>query len=233
MSARAQFSKGMRMTGATIGSAFFNSGKYEYTVPPPTSGSIAHTNTLGVSFTPNYGWFLSDQSGVGVLFTASYKYDKLLEADANDVTFHKNITKSLALSLGGFARHYFNATGSFLPFGQATVSAGFGSSKHDGFRYSATPLYKDIFNGESSGDFLVNGGLAVGATKMINAHVGLDIVAGYNYTFNKSKYKTTTQRDVDINGSIDETEQGDVDTKFTNHGFTLGVGLQIFLEKRK
>jgi hypothetical protein len=232
LASRAQFSKGMRMAGAVFGSAFFNSGKYEYTVPSPTTGSKVHTNTFGVSVSPNYGWFISDKTVVGFQFSAGYKYDKLLEADENDVTFHKNISKNYSVSLGGFARNYFSATGSFLPFAQASVAAGIGSSDHSGFEYNSSPLYKDEFKGQGSGDFLLSGGISIGATKMINPHIGLDIVAGYNYTYNKSKYKTTTLRDAGLDGTIDETATGEVDTKFTNHGLTLGVGLQIFLDKK-
>lgn len=233
LNSQAQFSKGMRMSGATLGSAFFNSGKYDYTVPPPTIGSSVHTNSLGISLSPNYGWFISGQTVIGVQFTPAYKYDKFIESDANNVSFHKNISKSFIISLGGFARNYFPVTGNFIPFAQASLAAGMGSSNHEGFEYNASPLYKDVFEGKSSGDFLVNGGISLGVTKMLNQHIGLDIIAGYNYIYNKSQYKTTTQRDTDIDGTIDETLTGDVETKFTNHGFTVGIGLQIFLDKRK
>jgi hypothetical protein len=232
VSLQAQFSKGMRMVGATIGSAFFNSGKYTYTVPPPTIGSSESTNSLGISLSPGYGWFISDQTVVGALFSAGYRYDKDLKSDANNITYYKNEYKKFSLLAGGFVRNYFQAGGNFHPFAQVSVTAGFGSSNHEGFNYNNSPLYKETFDGKSSGDFSVNGGISAGITKMLNKHVGLDIIAGYVYSYNKNKYKTNLDRDIDIDGTIDETEQGDLTTKYTNHGFSIGVGFQVFLGKK-
>jgi hypothetical protein len=133
---------------------------------------------------------------------------------------------------GAFARNYFKTTGRFLPFGQAGFNVGIGSSDHEGFSYNSSPLYKDSFKGKSSGDFYASAGLSMGLTKMLNEHVGLDIIAGYLYSYNKTGYNTTVRRDVDIDGSIDETSTSDVTTKYTNHGFSIGVGLQVFLGKK-
>lgn len=227
----AQFSKGMRMSGATIGTAFFNSGTAEYSVPAPTTGYTVNTNSLGVNLSPQFGWFLTDKIVIGGLLTGGYKYDKTLRSDANNVTNYKNVINSFSLSLGAFARNYFSISGGFIPFAQVSVSAGFGSSNHEGYSYNATPLYKDVFKGKSSGDFLFNGGLAVGATKMINSHVGLDFTAGYTYSINNYKYKTNTDRDADINGTIDEKPVSDLTVKSRNHGFALGVGFQVFFGK--
>jgi hypothetical protein len=44
---------------------------------------------------------------------------------------------------------------------------------------------------------------------------------------------TTTLRDNQIDGTIDETGKNETTTKFTNHKFMLGLGFQVFLEKRK
>ena len=56
----AQFKKGMRMVGATIGNAFFNSGKSDYSYPPPTTGYTSNSNNFGVTLNPSMGWFVSD-----------------------------------------------------------------------------------------------------------------------------------------------------------------------------
>jgi hypothetical protein len=232
-SLHAQFSKGMRMVGTTIGSAFFNSGKYTFTVPPPTTGSSESINSMGISLTPAYGWFISDQTVVGALLTGGYRYDKNIKADINNVTYYKNENKKFSLLAGGFIRNYFQAGGSFHPFGQLSVAAGFGSSNHEGYNYNNAPLYKESFKGKSSGDFAVNAGVTAGLTKMLSRNVGLDITAGYVYAYNKNKYKTTLNRDVNIDGTIDETETGDLTTKFTNHGFSIGVGFQVFLGNKK
>jgi opacity protein-like surface antigen len=209
----AQFSKGMRMAGASIGTMFFNSGKYTYTVPLPTTGYTESTNSIGLSLTPGFGWFISGQTVIGAQLQAGYRYDKNIKADENNVTFLRN---------------YFTSSGKFLPFGQVSLLAGIGSASHQGFDYSLTPLFKDDFDGESSGDFYANAGITIGLTKMLNPHVGLDITAGYLYSYNKQEYKTIVKRDVDIDGSIDETATSQLTTKYTNHGFTIGVGFQVF-----
>lgn len=221
------------MPGITLGSAFFSSGKYTYTVPPPTAGSTESTNSVGLNLTPSYGWFISDRTVVGAQLSVGYRYDKNIKADANNVTYYKNIFKRYTILAGAFARNYFQAGGSFLPFAQASFNAGFGPSRHEGFNYNNSPLYKETFNGKSSGDFSANAGFSIGLTKMLSPHVGLDITAGYVYSYTKNKYKTNLDRDIDIDGSIDENEQGDLTTKFTNHGFSIGAGFQVFLNKKQ
>lgn len=225
----AQFSKGMRMAGASIGSMFFNSGKYTYTVPPPTTGYTETTNAAVINLTPSYGWFISGQTVIGAQLQAGYRYDKNIKADESDVTFYKNTAKKLSILGGAFVRNYFTTSGKFLPFGQVSLLAGIGSANHQGFDYSLTPLYKDEFDGESSGDFYANAGVIIGLTRMLSSHVGLDITAGYLYSYNKQEYKTIVKRDVDIDGSIDETGTSQLTTKYTNHGITIGIGFQVFL----
>lgn len=232
-SSNAQFTKGMRMAGATIGGAFFNSGTYDYTVPSPTFGYSEKVNSLGVNLSPNFGWFVSDKTVIGGQLLAGYKYDKNLKTDPSDITYSKNISKGLNLGFGGFARNYFSSISGLAPFAQVGFTVGMGSTNNNGFYYNNAPLYKDSYKGKSSGDFTATGSLAVGVTKLINSHIGLDVSAGYTFSHNKNKYKTTTQRDIDIDGSINETLISDLTTEFTNHGFALGVGFQLFLEKRK
>jgi hypothetical protein len=232
-SLHAQFKKGMQMPGITLGSSFFSSGKYTYTVPPPTNGSTESTNSMSMSLTPNYGWFISDHTAVGVQLSVGYKYDKNIKADANNVTYYKNEFKRTTILAGAFARNYFPAVGSFLPFVQAGLSAGFGSSNHEGFNYNNSPLYKEVFEGKSSGDISFNAGLSVGLTKMFNSTIGLDIIAGYIYSYNKNEYSTTINRDINIDGTVDETSKGDLTTRFTNHGFSIGAGFQVFLFRNK
>lgn len=225
----AQFTKGTRMVGASLGSAFFNSGKSEYTVPSPTSGYTSNSNSLGISVSPNIGWFLSSDLVVGTRILLGYDYEKNIDDD-NNVTFRKNISKKFNLSVGGFARKYFS-TGNFLPFAQLNIDAGTGVTNTEGFFYATN--YKETYTGKSSGDFSADAGLSVGFTKMLNANTGLDFFAGYLFSYNKNKFKTTTSKDVDYNGTIDETGQRELTTKYTNHGVNIGVGFQIFLGKRK
>lgn len=226
----AQFTKGMRMPGITLGSAFFNSGNTEFTpTSPNTSGYTSKTNAGGFSLSPSLGWFVTNDMVVGGQLIAAYNYDKNID-EQNNVTFRKNVYKTFNAGLGAFVRKYILTSGSFIPFGQVNIAGGTGSSSSNGFMYATN--YKETYDGKSSGDVFANAGINLGLTKMLNDHAGIDIYAGYLYSYNKSKFKTTTQRDIDFNGSIDEEGVEETTTKKTNHGFTIGIGFQLFLGKR-
>ncbi|HNF39202.1 MAG TPA: hypothetical protein PLC45_11105, partial [Chitinophagaceae bacterium] len=78
-----------------------------------------------------------------------------------------------------------------------------------------------------------NANFLAGMTKMVGERTGLDFYIGYNFSYNKNTFKKTTLRDDGNNGTIDSRGENETTTKFTNHGFTLGVGFQIFLKGRK
>src|SRR5262245_55081007 len=59
-SATAQFKKGQRMLGATIGSVFFNSSTADVSFPPPTSGYTTKTTHFGLLLSPMAGQFVND-----------------------------------------------------------------------------------------------------------------------------------------------------------------------------
>lgn len=229
----AQFNKGMKMAGASIGSAFFNSGEYSYSYPAPTNGYTSNTNSLGFNLSPNMGWFVSEKTALGVRLLFGYKYDKLLNSDLNNVTYYKNVNEDFSISLGGFARNYFTSSGSFLPFGQASFNAGIGTFKTEGYNYNNSPLSKEVFKGKSSEDFLADAGLSFGVTKMLNPHTGLDIYAGYTFSYSKTIFRTNTSTDINIDGTIDATGILDQTRKVTTHNFILGAGLQIFLAGKR
>jgi hypothetical protein len=67
---------------------------------------------------------------------------------------------------------------------------------------------------------------------MISNTTGLDFYIGYTYSSNKNTFKKTTLRDNGIDGTIDETLKNETTTKFTNNGFLVGIGFQIFLKKK-
>ena len=228
----AQFSKGDRMVGVTIGNIFFNSGKSDYTYPPPTSGFTTNTNSFGISLSPSYGWFISDNTVLGASFIIEYNHKKAFSKDAsNGNTFSRDETNNFNIGVGAFARNYFNSSGKFYPFGQFGFNFGIGSSSSKGFFFSSGN--KSTYDGKSSGDFFANAGLSVGLTRMLNKHTGLDFSLGYNFSYNKNTFKTTTLLDIGNNGSIDQTAISEPTQKFTNHGVMLALGFQIFLEGKK
>ena len=118
-----------------------------------------------------------------------------------------------------------------MPFGQFGFNAGINSSTVDGFKYyDASPDYKISYDGKSSGGFFANATLQFGLTKMVGEYTGLDIYLGYNYSYNKNTFKTTTIRDNAPYDNVPETRsENEPTTKFTNHGIIVGVGFQVFL----
>jgi hypothetical protein len=232
--AGAQFKKGMRMAGANIGSIFFNSGSADVSFPAPSTGYTSKISSWGVNIIPNMGWFISDYTAVGASLNINPTGNKnSYESGGN--TYQEDKVNGFNFGVGGFVRNYFKSSSSFMPFGQIGVNLGISSQKTSGFFYggSGPDVYKNTYDGKSSGGFFANAGLVLGMTKMVTPHTGLDISIGYSYSYTKNTYKTTTLRDDGNNGSIDLTSVTNPTTKYTNHGVVLGVGFQVFLDARK
>lgn len=227
-----QFEKGTRIAGATIGSIFFNSGNSDVSFPAPTQGYTSSTTSFGLSLTPSMGWFLNTHTVVGATFTINPTKNKSMFENGGN-TFQKDESTSFSIGIGGFARNYFSTSSSFMPFGQIGFNAGVNNEKTNGFFIAGSNAYKTTYDGKSSGGFFANSLFAIGMTKLLNPHIGFDIYAGYNFSYTKNKYKTITWRDNGNDGSIDITSENQPETQFTNHGFVLGLGFQVFLERRK
>ena len=231
--AKAQFTKGTRMAGASVGSVFINTGNSDQTVTSigSTSGKV---NGYGVSITPSLGWFFSEKTAAGFLVNINPSGEKA-SYEENGSTFQKDPANNFYIGAGAFIRNYFGSSGSLLPFGQLSLDGGINSTKKDGFFYGGTTpnVYKETYDSKSSGGFYSNASLTAGVTKMLGEYTGLDFYLGYNFSYNQSTIKTTRLRDEGIDGNIDETRNNETAGKFTNHRFVLGVGFQLFLEKRK
>jgi len=229
----AQFTKGDKMVGATIGNVFYNSGTQDASSPPigSTTGKVTG---FGLNISPSLGWFISDKTAAGFSFTLNPASQKT-SFEENGSTFQKDKVKTFSVGIGGFVRNYFSNKGNFLPFGQANLLAGISSRNTDGFFYggSGPTVYKETYEGKSSGGFFTNASLNLGVTKMVGENAGLDFSIGYNFSYAKNTVKTIRLRDDLINGSIDVTSENETTTKFTNHGFMLGVGFQVFLKGKK
>ena len=217
------------MAGGSF-SGFFNSGKNESQFSNPDLSFTSNTNFLGIDLSPNIGWFISGKMAAGMRLTGGYLYEKYIDTETG-ITFRKKENTSSSFTLGGFVRNYFSTSGSFYPFAQVNLDAGILSSTSEGFNY--TTIYKETFKGKSSGGFIGKAGLLAGATRMLNPHVGIDLFAGYTFTHTKIKVKTITNRDIDFDGDNDETATETVTNTSNNHGFTIGVGFQVFLTRNK
>ena len=68
---------------------------------------------------------------------------------------------------------------------------------------------------------------------MMGENAGLDIFIGYNYSYNKNTFKRTTLYYLTRQILDPYTGKNETTTKFTNHGFLLGVGFQVFLKGKK
>ena len=218
------------MVGATIGNVYGNSGKSEYSDPNIPGTSTSNNNNYGISLDPSLGWFISDNTAVGGLITLGYRHQKIFDESGGN-TYHRDITRFFSIGIGGFIRNYFNTTGNLKPFGQVSANFGIGSSNKEGF--FITSIDKSTFDGKSSSDFFANAGISLGLTKMLNDYTGLDFFAGYNFSYDKNTFKTTTQVDDGPDGSIDQTNISNLTTKYTNHGFAIGAGFQVFLNRKK
>jgi len=147
----AQFTKGDKMVGATIGNVFYNSGTQDASSPPigSTTGKVTG---FGLNISPSLGWFISDKTAAGFSFTLNPASQKT-SFEENGSTFQKDKVKTFSVGIGGFVRNYFSNKGNFLPFGQANLLAGISSRNTDGFFYggSGPTVYKETYEGKSSG----------------------------------------------------------------------------------
>lgn len=232
ISSHAQFAKGDRFLGASLASALYNSGSSVVTFPN-INGYDSKSSSYNVRIDPTIGWFVSDQTAAGVSLLLNPHGQKIRYMDAG-TTFQEDRSSQFNIGLGAFARHYFGSSGDFFPYAQAGFNGGINSGETEGFRYYDDVVdYKKAYKGKSSGGGFVSGSLQLGLTNMIGENVGLDLYTGYTYSYNKNTFKTTTTTDYGIDGTIEATAISEPTTKFTNHGFILGAGIQVFLRKRK
>lgn len=232
MTSKAQFSKGDRMIGTSIGTLLFNSGTADISVASignNTSRITSYNLTLG----PSLGWFVSEKTVVGATLNINPNGQKTTYEQSGS-TYQSDKNTGFNIGAGGFARNYFTGK-SLLPFAQFSLNGGLSSLKTEGFFYggAGNGAYKISYTGSTNGGMFVNTALSGGFTRLIGENAGLDFYLGYTYSYNKNVFKKTTLRDDGNNGSIDTRSENETTTKFTNHGFTAGVGFQVFLRKKK
>lgn len=230
--AYSQFSKGDKMVGASVGTFAFNNGSADITVASIGSNNSKNTN-YSININPQLGWFFSENMVVGLTLNINPNSQKVSYEQSGN-TYQSDKSSGFNIGVGGFLRNYFNGN-KLLPFVQFSLNAGISSLKTEGFFYggSGSSGYKQTYTGNSNGGFFANSALAAGFTKMVGENAGLDVYAGYNFNYNKNTFKRTTLRDDGNNGSIDSRGENETTTKFTNHGFVVGVGFQVFIRRKK
>ena len=229
----AQFKKGDKMVGASVGSVFFNTGNSDQTVTS-IGRQTAKVNSYGVNIMPSLGWFISENTAAGFSLLINPLGDKV-SFEENGNTFQSDKSRYFNIGIGGFARNYFGKAESLLPFGQLAINGGISDVKKDGFFYggTGTSAYKETYDAKSSGGLFVDAIFILGLTKMFGQYTGLDLSIGYDFSYTKNTMNRTTLRDNMIDGSIDETGKMETVSKLTNHKFVLALGFQVFLERKK
>jgi hypothetical protein len=228
----AQFRRGDKMVGASIGTVFFNHSNTDLS----TSLLVSSTSNdnYGINFNPSLGWFVSDNIAIGIMPTVGYSKQKILGKTPTGNTFIKDESNRFNVGIGGFARYYLpgeNTKARF--FGQYDLSVSLGGSKRDGFEYERNGIYVDRYDYKSSGDFFANTGISLGVSKFLSNKTALDIYFGYKLSYIKSNTTGNFSRDYTNPATADETERPDYVQKLTGHNLTLGVGFQIFLDKKR
>jgi hypothetical protein len=229
---KAQPQKGKTIVGAAIGSAFFNKNNTELS---NTLGSSSTTkDSYEITLNPMVGWFINDKVAAGFSPLFGYAKEKRLGKASNNNTFLKDETSNFNFGVGGFARMYFNGKSDIYRFfGQYNLLAGINSNKSDGFEYERLGIYVDRYNYKSSGNFFVNTGINLGVSKFLSSNTALDFFIGYKYSYTKSNPKGTTTRDYTNPATPDENSTVNYDQNISENGFSLGVGFQVFLDKKK
>lgn len=232
LSLNAQFFKGDRMVGASLGSLLVNSGTADISVASIGSNTSRITG-YNVNFSPSLAWFLSEKTAVGLTLNINPNRQKTTYEQSGS-TYQSDQQTSFNFGIGGLVRNYFSGK-SMLPFVQFSLNGGISTLKTEGFFYggAGSSAYKTSYTGSANGGAYVNSALTGGFTKMIGDNAGLDFYLGYTFSYNKNVFKKTTLRDDGNNGSIDTRSENETTTKFTNHGFNAGVGFQFFLRKKK
>ncbi len=229
----AQFGKGDRMVGASVGSIVINSGNADITVTSIGSNTSRITS-YAVTIQPSMGWFLSEKTALGASLNINPTGNKTTY-EQNGSTYQSDKVNGTNFGLGGFVRQYLGHSGSLLPFGQLSLNGGLSNLKTEGFFYggSGANAYKLTYDGNSTSGSFFNATLTAGFTKMVGSYTGLDFYIGYTYSHNKNTFKRTSRRDNGNDGSVDETLENETTTTFNNHGFQMGAGFQVFLKKKK
>jgi hypothetical protein len=228
----AQFQKGDKMAGASVGSVFFNNGSAD--VSTSSVNSTNSNDNFGITLNPSIGWFINDNVALGIMPDIGYKKQKQLGKSSSGSTYLKDESNQFNIGVGGFARYYFKGTSMKTRFfGQYDLSLGINSNKSEGFQYETYGVYVDRYNNKSSGNFFANTGLSFGISKFLSHHTALDFYIGYEFSYIKSNPTGTFFRDYSDPSTGDVTANINYDQKFTGHNVVLGVGLQVFLEKKK
>jgi hypothetical protein len=227
-----QFVKGSHMIGASVASGLLSSGTTKYTYPTAAGYTTDNTN-FNISITPSYGKFLNRSAVGGISLLIHSSYQKQNNKSVSDTIFSSSKNSNTDLGLGVFLRYYFSTDKNMRPFMHVYLSGGTGFGNSSGYSYGADVFgaYKETYNGKSSGRVFMNAGLNVGFSKMLTGQIGLDVFAGYLFSYSKYETETNSVIHYTSTGGNDVIQKFQATQKFTGNGLTLGAGIQVFLGK--
>jgi hypothetical protein len=220
------------MVGASVGTIFFNNSSTDFATSIGTSSTTS--NSFGVTFNPAIGWFINENVAVGIMPDINYSKQKQTGRSSTGNTYLKNENNQFNIGVGGFARYYFKGRSEKTRlFGQYQLLVGLGGTKTEGFQYETLGVYVDRYDRKSSGDFFAKTGLNLGVSQFISSRTALDFYVGYTFSYSKSNPTGTSVRDFANPATPDETQKINYDQKVTGNNVVIGVGFQVFLDKRK
>lgn len=226
--ASAQFSKGVKMIGTSIGTSFIGTGETRYSFVDPNTNYTSKQNQSNINLGPSLGVFFNEQMAGGVQLLLGYSgISTWRESASNGNTYVRDEVRNTDYGAGIFFRYYLNRSAKFLPFLHVQGNAGSGKTRTEGF-YEITN-YRQTYEGVSSKKFYYNAGLNLGLTKLISPMIGFDVTIGYNFSSNRFT-TTTTQKIVDNGTTLTGTNS--VEQQFNGNGLNIGIGIQVFLRKR-
>jgi hypothetical protein len=226
--ASAQFSKGIKMIGSSIGTSFIGTGETRYIFVDPSFNYTSKQNQSNINLGPSFGTFFNDQLAGGVQLLVGYSnLSTWRESATNGNTYVRDEVRNTDYGAGIFLRYYLSRNAKFLPFLHVQGNAGSGKTKTEGFYEIMN--YRQTYEGVSSKKFYYNASLNLGLTKLISPMIGIDATIGYNFSSNRFT-TTTTQKIVDNGTNLSATNT--VEQQFNGNGLNIGIGIQVFLRKR-
>lgn len=157
-----------------------------------SSGTGGNNTTFAstiISVSPQVGYFIAERLPVGLYF--EFQHENQYKYQINN-----------SLEIGPFVRYYLSKSQRLIPFLDGKLGFGSTSSKSKYGDYGTTSK-------------LFSASLGLGATYLLNRHVGLDISMGYNY--NRRNIKSTYGSQI-----TDEN-------KYTSANLALNIGVVVLL----
>ena len=225
-----QFTKGTRTLGFNFGGVGYSSRSTDDDFADSRLGLRTQSQKdFSINFNPSYGVFLTDKLLLGGGVSISYNRSDVEEK--YDYVFNSN-RKSTLLGLNFYGRNYFAGKNGLYPYAQGNFGVSFGSGSGGSTLKYVSRDSSIISNFTQKGILSINAGLSGGATKMLNKNLGIDFAVGYNFNMFNSTIAPVTSRVV-RGITLESGSGGDYKSSNTTNGFSLNVGLIIFLDPKK